>query len=513
MSQPDVHMTPISPTPKLARPVTRVLFDLTERKDRNVRRKIIGVKRRSATVNVFTPSRKTPGPKQLEEHIAQSCRPFLDGCIATIKAEFQSLLAGHVDRCQQTSDDMKHRINDLRSLVEEQAEVVKSLQERNAVLRQELDATVGERRLTTQRLKELNGRIEALETERSTARSEPIITRSQSADAKALDRRMEALEKRLAEHAASGPREQAVHCRGMTENVDSVTARVATLEERFNDWERTRTAPADGARCTEATGGRHMGPKAAPPAKQDQQYREELHKEQQERPKQQQPKQQPRPNRAVADTTTSKAPKVTAITTRPHEVAASCRGFGKTAGAPAPRPPKALAESSSSTDGHIDRGALVIDGLPATWTQEEVIQKLQLRLQQLTNMKVAFLDCTVEAHPNVAARSSKRTTQRVRITTTPAAYYALYSLRKQLGLNAEEGADESFPAVRVSLALTALGESYKKGYQDVFRHLVDSKRAPSWRGTHLMALTEPDSGVWAKIDIRKMAAELRQAAK
>ncbi|EFJ42444.1 hypothetical protein VOLCADRAFT_97457 [Volvox carteri f. nagariensis] len=144
-----------------------------------------------------------------------------------------------------------------------------------------------------------------------------------------------------------------------------------------------------------------------------------------------------------------------------------------TAGAPAPRPPQALAETTSSTDGHIDGGALVIDGLPATWTHEEVIQKLQLCLQQLTSMRVVFLDCTVEAHPNVAACSSKRTTQRVRITTTPAAYYALYTLRKQLGLNVEEGADVSFPAVRVTLALTALGESYKKGYQDVFRHLVD----------------------------------------
>ncbi|EFJ46617.1 hypothetical protein VOLCADRAFT_93111 [Volvox carteri f. nagariensis] len=176
MSQPDVHMTPISPRLKLARPVARVLSDLTERKDRNVRHKIIGVKRSPATVNISTPGRITPAAKHLEKHIAQSCRPSLDGCISTIKAEFQSLLAGHVDRCQQNSDDMKHRINDLRSLVEEQAAVVTSPQERNAVLRQELGATVGERRLTVQRLKELNERIEALETERSSSRREPIIT-------------------------------------------------------------------------------------------------------------------------------------------------------------------------------------------------------------------------------------------------------------------------------------------------------------------------------------------------
>ncbi|EFJ47268.1 hypothetical protein VOLCADRAFT_92357 [Volvox carteri f. nagariensis] len=113
---------------------------------------------------------------------------------------------------------------------------------------------------------------------------------------------------------------------------------------------------------------------------------------------------------------------------------------------PVHRPPQALAETTSSTDGHMDRGALVTDGLPAAWTQDEVIQKLQLRLRQLMDMRVASEDCTVEAHPNVAARSSKRTTQRVRITTTPAAYHALYTLRKQLGLDAEEGVDESFPA-------------------------------------------------------------------
>ncbi len=63
----------------------------------------------------------------------------------------------------------------------------------------------------------------------------------------------------------------------------------------------------------------------------------------------------------------------------------------------------------------------------------------------------------------------------------------------------------------MTLALTANGESYKRGHQDVFQHLADNKRAPSWRGTHLMALTEPDSDVWAKVDVEKIAAELRQS--
>ncbi|EFJ47266.1 hypothetical protein VOLCADRAFT_92346 [Volvox carteri f. nagariensis] len=353
--------TSFTPEPVGTVPSPRVLFDYRPKKERNVHQTIIGVKWYSAPVNHLTPGRQAPASKPLEEHIAQSCSLFLDACIATARAEFQSHLVSHGDKLQQLNDDLKQRINDLNSKLEEHKEVTSSPQEHSTALKQGL---VGERKLTVQRAKELNARTEML-------------------------------------------------------------------------WPSGVPCRASWPQC--------------------------------------------------------------AIKREP-KVAAGCKGVDTATGASVPKRPQVQPEATSSACRHIDHGALIVDGLPADWVHDEVIQKLQRRVQQLTGLKVVFKDCTVEAHQSITVCNSRRTTQNG-------------STSRQLRHRIEpyKGYRSSWAwMLRVMLVLMASSESYRRDYQDVFWHLAGIERAPSWWDTHLMVLTEPGSGIWEKVDTSNLVAELRQ---
>ena len=396
---------------------------------------------------------------------------------------------------------------------------------------------VGERKRIAQRQNDLEERVISLEAERDALRNEmttlcnqlPEASASTASAAKATSERMKALERRIeaveglrncsgggstpSEGPTAGRCLEAAGCAKVAANLDDMTARVLTLEERLDDWERARTAV-----------GLETRPKIAKPEPRRRQQRQPQPNSEQKQPaapcqqpalqqqqqhKGQRPGQQAhRPDKPAkaSQKTGSAAGGATAATpgatlpghpSQAPKAGAKKPGVSALAGASAAKSSYVQPKASTAT-GHIDYHTLVVDGLPPDWGADEVMQRLQKRIQQLSSLRVGFTDCTVEAHPNIAGRSSKRTTQRVRISTSAASYRALYGLRKQLGREADpEGKEEAFPALRVTLALTANGESYKRGHQDVFQHLADNKRAPSWRGT--------------KVHVEKIAAELRQS--
>ena len=204
--------------------------------------------------------------------------------------------------------------------------------------------------------------------------------------------------------------------------------------------------------------------------------------------------------------------------TRPQEGAGTA-GQAAAQGTAAPTANKPRANPQRTNEGpssqaapnpqkpHIDTGTLYVDGCPADMPSEQLVQKLMERVQALIGIRVGIQDHVVEVHPNLQKRGH-RTTQRLRLTVNASTHTAIYSQRTKLS-HGEKGDTDYFPPIRISLAVTSAGTTFRNAHQGVFKYLQRQRRSPSWRGTHLMAETTSGSGKWERVEIDSIVKELR----
>ncbi|KXZ41171.1 hypothetical protein GPECTOR_692g832 [Gonium pectorale] len=157
-------------------------------------------------------------------------------------------------------------------------------------------------------------------------------------------------------------------------------------------------------------------------------------------------------------------------------------------------------------DGHVDRSALLVEGVPADWDADTTTSRLCQRVKDLTGHSIRISGVSLESHSRPGAG---RTTQRLRIQLNGTVRQLLWKHRKRLP-NAEEG-DNYFPPLRICWGLTPAGLAFRRANHDLVKYLANSGRRPSWCGTHLMAEESKDSGKWMRQDIDRVRADMEAA--
>ncbi|KXZ42294.1 hypothetical protein GPECTOR_166g165 [Gonium pectorale] len=161
-------------------------------------------------------------------------------------------------------------------------------------------------------------------------------------------------------------------------------------------------------------------------------------------------------------------------------------------------------------DGHVDRSALLVEGVPADWDADTTTSRLCQRVKDLTGHSIRISGVSLESHPEFSRPGGRQTTQRLRIQLNGTVRQLVWKHRKRLP-NAEEG-DNYFPPLRICWTLTPAGLAFRRANHDLVKYLANSGRRPSWCGTHLMAEeSSRESGKWVRQDIDRVRADMEAA--